>query len=153
MKKRPKKPLAPRTLERYEGIVRVNITPAIGGVRLAKLDTRVVDRFYGSPLASGGVRGEGLSPRSVHHIHGVLSEALRHARRWGLIARNPCEDAEPPSARQDAPTFTVVDPALARRILQAASGTRLEVMVTLALGTGMRLGEILGVRWQDHDEG
>ncbi len=87
-----------------------------------------------------------LSPRTVVHVHRVLSEALRQAVRWGLLATNPADGSSPP--RPQRPQTTVVDVAMANRILRASEGTQLELAVGLALGTGMRRGEILGLASQ-----
>jgi integrase len=70
--------------------------------------------------------------------------------RWGLIRANPVAGAQLPRPKRREPR--AVDAELARRILAAAEGTTLEVPTAIALATGMRRGEILGLRWSDLDE-
>ena len=82
--------VAPKTFERYAQIVRVNLKPAIGWIVLTKLQPIQISAAYATALAR-------LSPRSVHHMHRVLSQALKQAVRWRLLPRNPCEDVDPPS--------------------------------------------------------
>jgi integrase len=83
------------------------------------------------------------------NLHLVLTNAFGQAERWGLVARNPATGAQPP--RPERPEHLSVDPALAERLIEAASETRFELPVTLALATGMRRGEILALRWSDID--
>ncbi len=139
----------PRTLERYVDIVRLHIVPALGNIPLAKLRPLHIQTFYDRCLASERQGRRRLSPRTILHIHRVLSQALRQAVRWQLLPSNPAQAAQPP--RPASPEFAVVDADLARRILEAARGTSLEVPVTVALGTGMRRGEILALCWSDVD--
>jgi len=83
----------------------------------------------------------------VLNLHRVLVQSLGWAERFGLLDRSPAKAARPPRPRRAEPK--VVDPALAKRILDASSGTKLELPVAVALATGMRRGEILGLRWGD----
>ena len=139
-----------RTFERYTEIVRGHIVPGLGGMRLAKLRPLHIQAFYARLLVSGRIRQEGgLSPRTVLHIHRVLSEALGQAVRWQLLSANPAQAVQPP--RPSRPELTIVDPELARRILESSRGTPLELPVALAIGTGMRRGEILALRWSEVD--
>src|SRR5712691_1367992 len=98
---------------------------------------------------AGGYRDR-LSASTVLNLHRVLVQSLGWAERFGLLGRSPARAARPPRPHRAEPR--VVDPALASRILHAASGTRLELPVALALATGMRRGEILGLRWGDLSE-
>ena len=137
-----------RTLERYAEIVRGHLAPSLGNVPLAKLHPLHIQALYDRLLSSGRLRTEGgLSPRTVLHIHRVLSEALRQAVRWQLLSANPAEAVRPP--RPGRPDLTVVDPDLAWRILEVSRETSLEVPICIAIGTGMRRGEILALRWSD----
>jgi len=78
-----------KTFERYSSIVRANLKPALGTIPLAKLQPMQVSAAYGSARAR-------LAPRTVHHMHRVLSQALKQAVRWRMLPRNPCDDCEPP---------------------------------------------------------
>jgi integrase len=80
-------------------------------------------------------------------LHRILHHALRDAMRWNLVARNATELVTPPrKARHDFVTFT---PEQARCFLDVVKGDRLEALYILALTTGMREGELFGLRWAD----
>ncbi len=135
--------LRPRTFRRYCEYVRLHIVPTLGGVRLASLDSRQIQLLYSKKIA------QGLSPMSVLHIHRVLRRALGQAERWGLVATNAAQLADAP--RPERVEMTTLSPEEARRFLLAASRDRLEALYVLAITTGMRQGELLGLRWHDVD--
>jgi integrase len=93
----------------------------------------------------------GLSPRSVQYIHVTLNKALKQAVADGLIPRNVCEAVKPP--RPQKREITPLSPEQARRFLEACRGERLEALFVLAVHTGMRQGELLGLHWEDVDLG
>jgi integrase len=138
------------TLETYQSHLRVHVMPQLGNRRLDEIRALELQRLYSELLHTRQSRGtSALSPRTVVHIHRVLSEALRQAVRWGLLGTNPADGASPPRPR---PTqTTIVDVSAAEYILRASKGTELGLPVALALGTGMRRGEILGLCWDDMD--
>lgn len=140
--------VAAKTYERYAEIVRLHLVPALGHHALAKLQPLHIQAYYAEALQRGRTDGEGgLSAQTVLHHHRVLREALRHAVRWQLLARNPADATEPPRAtRREA---AVLDDTDVERLLRAADGTPLELPVLLALTTGVRRGELLALRWQD----
>ncbi len=139
-----------RTSERYAGIVRGHLIPRLGHIPLRKLTPLVIQQFEAKALEGGRLRGEGgLSPQTVLHLHRVLSEALRQAVRWQLLPANPAAAVSPPRPRRAE--IAIVGPESAQAILDAARGTAVEIPVTVAIGTGMRRGEILGLRWADMD--
>jgi integrase len=139
-----------RTYERYSQIVRNQLTPNLGAIRLAKLTPLQIQAFYGKALSTGRFDGKGgLSARTVLHLHRVLSGALRQSVRWQLLTHNPAAATQPP--RPERPQLQIVDPDLANSIFSKVGGTRMEVPVALALGVGMRRGEILALRWSDVD--
>ena len=77
----------------------------------------------------------------------MLTQAFGQAVRWGILDRSPAAGAQPPRPRRPEPA--VIDAALASKILDAARGHHLELPIAIALSTGMRRGEILGLRWRD----
>jgi integrase len=93
----------------------------------------------------------GLSPKSIVLVKGILSRALNDAIRWGFIVRNPVQYAEAPRVppRHEHP-ITVID---ARAIIKCFAGDFLGPLVSMALGSGLRQGELLALRWQDVDLG
>jgi integrase len=92
---------------------------------------------------------EGKSKRTVLLIHSVLHSALNQALKWGLIGRNPAQAVmRPKLARKE---MKVLNAAQARTLLGSAKGSRLDALLWLALTTGLREGEILGLKWSDVD--
>ena len=134
---------APKTHMRYEEVIRLHLVPVLGSIPLAKLRPLHIQEAYRRALAKG------LSPRTVLHCHRVLREALKHALKWQLIARNPADAAEPP--RFERREIKALPPEDLRRILTAADDTPYGTLVHLAATTGLRRGELLGLRWQDVD--
>jgi integrase len=131
------------TYESYRRQVRRYVVPAIGSVKLKKLSAMHVQGTYRSML------DRGLSPRTVQYTHAVLHRALKQAVRWGLVPRNVCEDVDRPRLQREE--MHPLDREQARRLLKAAEEDRLEVLYVLALHTGMRPGELLGLKWDDVD--
>src|SRR5712692_1245697 len=140
-----------RTYQGYAGLLRRYAIPLLGEIPLRDLHPLHLQHLYGRLLeqGAGGYRCQ-LSASTVLNLHRVLVQSLGWAERFGLLDRSPAKAARPPRPRRAEPK--VVDPALASRILHAASGTKLELPVAFALATGMRRGEILGLRWGDLSE-
>lgn len=142
--------VAPKTFERYAEIIRLHLVPALGGTPLAKLQPLHVQRCYTEALKNGRKDGVGgLSAQTVLHHHRVLREALGHAVRWQLVGRNVADAVQPP--RPERTEVQCLDEDAIIRLLDAARGSRLYLPIVLAVSTGMRRGEILGLRWQDVD--
>lgn len=133
----------PATYRHYESICRVHLIPALGRLRLGRLSPAHVEAMLARKLEAG------LSPRRVHHLRAVLRRALGQALRWGELTRNAAALAAPPRVAYQPPP--AMDPATARRILEAVAGDRLGPLYTVALATGLRQGELLGLRWEDVD--
>ena len=129
----------------YERLLRRYVFPGLGRVKLRKLSAAHVQGLYRS------MQDGGLSSRTVRYAHAVLRRALKQAMRWGMIPRNPCDDADPPKANREE--MRPLDREQARRLLSFASsdGDRLEALWVLAIHTGMRPGELLGLKWEDVD--
>src|SRR5439155_17406917 len=87
-----------------------------------------------------------LSSGTILNLH-LVTQALGQAARWGLIPANPVAMAQPPRLRRAE--LAVVDAALAQRILERARGTSVEAPCAVAIATGMRRGEVCGLRWSD----
>jgi integrase len=133
--------VAPQTYERYEQIVRRHLQPALGRLRLTELRPQHVAE------AEARWRESGLAPRTCLHHHRVLHDALQQAVRWQLLQSNPVHAVKPP--RIERGEIHVLDSAQASALLDAVRGSELEAPVVTALYGGLRLGELLGVRWQD----
>jgi integrase len=122
-------------------ILNLHILPALGRVQLQQLTAQQVQSLYAQKLS------EGKSAKTIHHIHGILHKALAQATRWRLVARNVCDVVELPRLRRYE--YQTLTKEQAQRLLEAAKGHRFEVLLALALTTGMRHGELLGLHWQD----
>lgn len=145
---RPK--VAARTLERYEEIVQNHLIPSLGHYPLAKLQPLHIQTCYKEALESGRRNGKGgLSHQTVLHHHRVLDCALKWAVKWQILARNPADFVDAPKAPHRE--MKALDQDGTVRLLATAEGTRLYLPVLIAVTTGMRLGEILGLSWDDVD--
>ena len=133
----------PTTFERYEQIVRLHIRPVLGKVKLKNLTSAHVRGLYREKLDAG------LSPRSVQYVHVTLHKALRQAIADGLIPRNATEAVKPPQvSREEMRPLTAEQ---VKVLFEAARGDRLEALYVLAVTTGLRQGELLGLKWDDID--
>lgn len=133
----------PSTWRRYDQLVRTHAIPAVGNIALARLEPRHLQRLYADCLAKH------LAPATVRQLHAVLRQALAQAERWGDVARNIATLVNSPRVpRHDITPLTAVQ---ARALLDAAHGDRLEGLYIVAVTYGLRMGELLGLRWQDTD--
>jgi integrase len=129
------------TYESYERLLRVQVFPIIGRIPLTKLGPQDLVHLYGSMLRAGS------APRTVQYAHAILHRALKQAVRWNLVARNPVDAVDSP--RPAKIEIRPLNAQEASALLEAASGDRLHALYVLAITTGMRQGELLGLRWDD----
>jgi integrase len=122
----------------------LHIVPALGKRRLGTLTAAEVRAFLAGMTARGV-----LSPRMVQLAHAVLRNALEHAVREELIARNVAKLVRPPAPRYRVGRGLSVEQA--RQVLDAARDDRFSALYVLALYLGLRRSELLGLRWQDVD--
>lgn len=141
--------VAGKTFERYAGIVKHQLAPALGSLPLAKLQPLHIQGAYSQMLQGGRKDGRegGLSAQTVLHHHRILRQALQQAVHWQLLARNPADAVEPP--RPERREMRAYDETQTAWLIDAAQTTRLYIPVLLAVSAGMRRGEILAVRWQE----
>jgi len=133
----------PKTHRTYSDHVKLHIEPALGSRPIAKLTPQHIQSFLNDKLQAG------LSGQSVHHLLATLRCALNVATRWGLIPRNVAALVEPP--RIEKSEFQPFTPEEAQKFLAAIRGDRHESLYLVALASGLRQGEILGLRWEDID--
>jgi integrase len=137
---------SPTTLDGYRKKIERTIRPALGSVQLEKITAHTLDAFYGQLL------DQGTKPATVLHHHRIISAALATAERWGWVDRNVANLARPPAARHKA--VTAPPPERVRALIEQASVSRspeLATIITLAALTGLRRGELCGLRWSDLD--
>lgn len=132
----------PRTVENYRSVVRNHIKPALGAVRLDELAAHTIQGFYNR-------QAETLSAKTVKDHHGILHKALQQAVANGYIRFNPAAACVLPRAEKHE--VKPLDDAQLTAFLEAVRGHRYEDLFTVALFTGLRRGEILGLSWADVD--
>lgn len=136
--------LAQTTRAIYKHAVRHHALPVLGYVPLARLSRQAIQAFIRAKLQ------EGLSAASVHQLYRVLHGALGQAVKLGHLARNPCEFVKPPRIQRSE--MQVLDEEQVRIFLgEAKRSSRYYPLYLTAVLTGMRLGELLGLRWKDVD--
>lgn len=136
---------SPTTVRGYRFKVK-RITAKLGRVRLEKLTAQHLDRTYREWLE------EGLDPSTVHHLHRVLSAALRQAVEWGLLPAAVTGRASPPQ-RRDQPK-QIPAPEVVQRLIAVADERGQPIFaaaIAIAATTGLRRGELAGLRWNDID--
>src|SRR5208282_4850295 len=135
--------LRAKSLKDYEGLLRRYVRPGLGRKPLASISAFDIQTLYGDLLARS------LSARSVRYTHAVLRSALKQATRWNLILSNPAESVDLP--RLDRRQIGVLNVEQARTFVKAISGHPYQPLFALALTTGMRPSEYLGLTWNDFD--
>ncbi len=146
----------PSSHQTYQGYIQNHIGPNIGDIPLEKLTSLDLQKFYKKLLAQGRVdrveakgQPKGLSAKTVRNIHQILSSALKLAQEQRLILSNPAEGcALPRVEHQEMKTLTTVQ--LASFFREARESGVFELYY-LELATGLRRGELLGLKWEDVD--
>jgi integrase len=144
LKEAAKPKLRPKTYASYAQQIQSHLLPRLGSIRLEKMSPQDVQAFVNDKLH------EGLSPRTVHYLRAILRKALNQAMRWELIHRNVATLVEMPrlKAKRSANPFR---PEELATLLKASERERLGTLYRTALHTGLRQGELLGLRWKDVD--
>lgn len=142
--------VSPKTFQEYERMIRNHIVPALGSLQVQRITPMQIQAFYSKVLECGRLDGKGgLSPRSVLHIHALLHRVFSQAVRWQILPRNPVDAVDPPRVpRTEMKSLSVEEISV---LLEAARDTTLFLPIAIALGTGLRRGEVLGLRWSSVD--
>jgi integrase len=125
------------TWNSYERVVRLHLKPHIGGIKLAHLRPSHLETLFADLTKAGVSKG------NAKKVSEVLSTALQHAVRFGLIPSNPITPV--PKPRPDETPILIFSPEEISRIRAAAAGHRLEALVVLAIASGAREGELLAL--------
>ena len=145
----------PTTYRSYDDMIHSYLRPLLGDCVVGELTVHQLNLHFVHLLQQGGRRGGPLTPKTVHYAHAILRQALGEAVRDGLLDDNVAARAAPP--RHDpqhgpAPErLRTWDREQAARFLQLTAGQPLHELWRVALGTGMRRGELLGLTWEDID--
>jgi len=139
------------TATAYSVVIRSHLVPRLGGIALVRLGREHIAACYRDLRTAGRADGDmsGLSPKSVYNVHLVLRKALADAVDQGLLAVNPAARAM--SAPLRSATMRTWTGEEAAQFLAATMGLLDAALYRLALATGMRRGEVLGLRWRDLD--
>jgi integrase len=138
-----KQKVCARTYEDYVGLLRLYVRPALGKKRLSTLRPLDVQDFV------NGMVDKGLSARTVRYAHAIFLRAMKRALKWKLLVQNPASDVElPKNVRRE---MKVLTPEEARTFLEEAYKGKHGLMFAVAVYTGMRPEEYLGLKWPDVD--
>jgi integrase len=129
------------TYRGYESKARIHIIPGLGHLRLTAITSVDLDRFFQKKL------DEGLSGQTVSHLRAVVRASLSNAVKKKLVADNEAKLTD--GVAVDHHEVAALAPDAARAILDAVRGDRLEALYLVALASGCRQGELLGLRWAD----
>jgi len=135
--------LRPKTVDAYRWLIESHIKPNLGHHTLSQIRPDHLQNLYTKKL------DEGLSKRTVQHMHAVIRRSLNQALKWELIVRNPASVVTAPTPDKKPPKTFTSDQA--KQFLESVEDHRWYPIYVLAITTGMRQGEILGLHWEDVD--
>ena len=140
---------SPRTYETYRYLASVHIAPRIGNIQIVELAPYHLQRMYSNLLDSEQKNGKKLSSTTVHHIHRICYSALKWGVQMRMLQENVAESVKTPKRnKQEMKTWTKDEVAT---FLNVAKEDRLYPLFYVAIGTGLRRGELLGLKWEDVD--
>jgi integrase len=132
-----------KTFTRYEQLLRKHLCACLGSVPIQKLRAADLQAVYAAMARAG------LADRTRLHLHRVVSTMLKHAAQWGTVARNVATMVDAP--RVKASELEILAPDQLKAVLASLRSPELRAIADVALGTGLRRGELLGLHWQDVD--
>lgn len=133
--------VAPTTARCYGYYIDAHIVPHLGHLKLKALTPIILQTYLAGRLAAG------LSPTTVRSHYNLLKQALKHAVRWRYLSVNPADHVDAPKRARRELTMFSLDQVSA--FLDAAKASRYPLLFQMAVLTGMRQGELLGLRWKD----
>lgn len=142
--------LKPQTYDSYKMICEKHLIPSLGKMPLSKLHQTHLEQYQVKAIASGRTNGNGgLSARTVQYHHRVLGKALSYAVKMKILPYNIARDVSAPRAKKKEMRALTAEEV--RHFLEVAKGHRDYPIIFMAVHTGMRRGELLGLKWQDID--
>ncbi len=136
------------TYVNYETYVHKHIKDSIGGYELCKLNTLIIQQFYNEKSKKGRIDGKGgLSPKTIKNMHDMLHKALAQAVSLDMLVKNPSDFVVLPKKKKAEMRYFTIEEQ--KQLQQAIKGHRLEMPILLALYTGIRQGELLGLPWKN----
>lgn len=134
-----------QTLDTYTWLIEKHVLPTLGSIELSKLTPMHIQQLYNHLT-----KEKKISDENIQKVHTLINDSLKKAERWSLIAKNPASLVDRPKAVKKE--VTVWNLEQVQSFLKHADGaSRHSIAYFLALTTGMRKGEILGLRWKDVD--
>lgn len=163
--------LAPKTLESYEDMVQHHLLPVFGGTRLGSLTRRDVEIYLARKAlerrrvkardTNGRIRCDGdgrpvwievpFASKTINYALMVLKAILNDAVQLGVLHENPAARVKPLSRPNHEDTLHFLEPDQIARLLDVTEDPRWRTLYVLAIHTGLRRGELLGLRWRDID--
>ena len=140
--------VSPTTLSRYQGMIKRYIDPVIGNIPVQQLNTLAVQSWVNG-LKISPSSGKEMSAATIKHAYHVLKGAMDKAVLAGIIYRSPCTGIMLPKGQKKQ--AVIYDEKQIRQLLDAASGTEMELVIDMELCLGLRRGELLGLEWDDID--
>ena len=146
--------LEAKTLYRYEYYLKDNIIPAIGHLKLEQIKPLHLLDLY-KKMGQDGARKDGktggYSPKTIRHTHTLIRSILEKAVKWQMLAQNPASRVEPPKVQEKEVGFYSDEETIRLMELLQHEPTKYRAITMLAIFTGMRRGEIVGLEWPDVD--
>lgn len=138
------------TLSSYDYLINTHIKPVIGGILIKDLRPVHLQQFYNEKFQKGRIDGKGgLSSRTVRYIHIVIHEALEQARKNNIVPTNVSEATNLP--KKQSKEMRVLTYEEQMQFLDSLEDDRLSFAFILALATGIRIGELLALKWENVD--
>ena len=137
------------TMDNYTSLIDKHIIPELGHIQIAKLSPMHLQEFYNKKLQYGRADGKpgGLAPKTVRELHSLIHKALDQALKWQAVTKNVARAVSPPRKEKKEIKHWTKDEV--KEFLNSIESERLFTLYHLALNTGMRRGELLGLRWVD----
>lgn len=139
-----KNSLKQSTYTSYKGYIENHLAPAFPALKLKDLTSKLLQDFYNYKLTE-----EGLSPKTITNLHRCLHKALKQAVLEHHLNFNPCDAVNLP--RNEKPQVEILTREEQERLIYTSYKFRYGFFIRLTLATGIRLGELLGLRWEDID--